>query len=852
MRPLLLLGLFFALLPIGWSRLAPPVVYMDTWPDGSAKVRAVSTRTADGEYVFDGLYTGYHPSGRKEREGEMRAGKEEGPWTWWNEDGSVRAAGEFHRGSGEITTYYPGGEMWWQGQYRDGMREGVWAEFSPEGRKLREGPYRMDREHGAWTYWNEDETADTLVVQWANGQMLEEGEAPPPSSHPSGSAVSPWRHTVQSLSWWWILLGPLPWGLAVAGAPPHGVLSRAHRVLVATVTWSAIQIAVVLALGWIHALRIPAILAVETVLLITGTVGWRRLARRWTPWPDLATAPVRMMAFSGLVTLLAAFWWLVSIPTDNFDSLAYHLPTVARWIQEGTLIRLAELGQTSFYPFHWETLAALQVLPFAEDLTVALPNLVAWAVLALAIYALARDLGADRSGAWFATLCVGTMPAALSRLPAVQPDLAVAAFFVAASALGRVALRRGTMPVTLAWALSLGVLLGLKGSALAYAALAVAFAVGDHLVSDRSGRAPVGGGRWIAALLVTGLLGGVWYARNWMQTGNPLGFVQVELLGVTVWPGPVDTATLQRGTLLRLFDPAQLGHWRLLGGMARSELALPFVALVLGAMGLGRPAVRVTLGARRLWVMLGWMAAAFLLYWITPYGADNGTEGWRLTPRIAAGLRFGFPALSALAVVAALGVTRLPRLGFALVALAVASAGLGLVRNVESGWLASAFAVVGALALFAAPRVRPFVRASGVGLFLLIGTTVVLLTARGERDRWRSTLYGEAYEFVEKVVPRADVIGYALTQARFPYYGRNLDRELVSVVPTNASYDQWLDELDDASVRWMLLGTTSAGEAGTPFEAMAREWVEAHPERFEPVFEYQSRSRDISVIRVLD
>jgi hypothetical protein len=845
MRPLLLAGLFFVLLPIAWSRLAPPGVYMETWPDGSIKVRAVSSRTPDGDYVFDGPYVAYHANGRKERQGEMREGKEEGLWRWWTQDGALRAEGRFHRGSGAYTSYYPSGAVHWRGRFVDGLRDGMWTEFSEAGRELRRGRYRADREHGNWTYWSEDDPEDSLVVQWADGRMLEAGESAPkgPPSHPARETAG--RVLLHLLGWGLLLAGPLPWSLAIAracrGEPPAAGL----ELLVVAVVWIAMQIAVGLGLGSVHLLRSPAVAAVEGALLLSG--GWWLRSRRWHP-PILRApqeAPVRVMAFSWLVLALASFWWLVSMPTDNFDSLAYHLPVIVRWIQDASLTRPAELGQVAFYPFHWEVLAMLQVLPLGEDLAVALPNLLALGLLALAVFVLARDLGAGATGAWFAVAMISTLPLTLSRLPAIQPDLAVGAFFVAATALGRRAWRTGSTAGTLVWATSLGVLVGLKGSGLVYAALSVAFVALDGKNEARLRARAV-----LLGLLVVGGLGGYWYLRNWMRAGNPLGFVEVTVGGVTLWPGSVDGAQLRRGTLLRLFDPTQLDHWRILVDVAWRELGVPFLALLLGAAGLVWARTRRAMGAWSLARLVGWVVVAFLLYWITPYGADNGDEGWQFTPRIASGLRFGFPAWAALAVAASLGIPRGRRWALGLAAVAAAATGLGLVRTVEAGWSVAAAAVLLSLGVFATFRWR-------LGLRVVIPATVVAVTvaltlARGERDRWRTTLYGEAYEFVDRTVPRDAVVGYALTQTRYPYYGRGLDRTLIPVVPAAASYEQWKNTLKAERVQWLLLGTSDSGEEGTRFEPLVPQWVRAHPESFETAFTYQSRRRDITVVRVLD
>ena len=70
---------------------------------------------------------------------------------------------------------------------------------------------------------------------------------------------------------------------------------------------------------------------------------------------------------------------LVTEPLADRDSLGYHLPALARWVQAGGLVPLDRVDQVARYPYTWELVAALPVLAVGQDLLVAVPSLIAWA-----------------------------------------------------------------------------------------------------------------------------------------------------------------------------------------------------------------------------------------------------------------------------------------------------------------------------------------------------------------------------------------------------------------------------------------------------------------------------------------
>ena len=64
----------------------------------------------------------------------------------------------------------------------------------------------------------------------------------------------------------------------------------------------------------------------------------------------------------------------VATPILETDSLVYHLPAVAQWYQAGTLSPVPRPDQIAYYPYDWELLSLLFVLPFGDDTAAAVPQ----------------------------------------------------------------------------------------------------------------------------------------------------------------------------------------------------------------------------------------------------------------------------------------------------------------------------------------------------------------------------------------------------------------------------------------------------------------------------------------------
>ena len=222
-----------------------------------------------------------------------------------------------------------------------------------------------------------------------------------------------------------ILGGPLPLCRAVVR---HGLPARVPTVgeqwLAVALLWLAVQLSGATLLATLGQFTLGNVLLCQALLLGGGFL-WH------TGLPILGALCERanLPFWTTLFTALLLFGNLLSQPITDYDSLYYHLPFVASLHATGGLHANAVAAVVAWYPFGWETLATLLVLPLQSDLLVTLPNLLAWGMWGVAVHRLGRRLGAPAYAVSSVTLLLLTQPLVVDQLNTVRVDLALAAIF---------------------------------------------------------------------------------------------------------------------------------------------------------------------------------------------------------------------------------------------------------------------------------------------------------------------------------------------------------------------------------------------------------------------------------------
>ncbi|MEN3272959.1 MAG: hypothetical protein V7636_1720, partial [Actinomycetota bacterium] len=409
--------------------------------------------------------------------------------------------------------------------------------------------------------------------------------------------------------------------LAVGAA----VTSSARRVTSAVlprwsgpIRWLAIAVVAVSTLcaslqlcGWLHSLSAGPIVVVTIVVSAVVALIVARLPVSSTTPLTVPSCDRRIdvvMAGAALVTV--AVQWTSHVADalargmTHADTLWYHVPFAARFVQERSFTGLDGLGYEAarWFPFDSHALHALGIATLHRDALSPFLN-VGWGALAV----LAAAALGDQVGRRALAVLGAAAALALPVLAATQPgqassDIACAALLLAAVVLVR-ASDLEPVPIGVA-GLAAGLAIATKVTiAVPFAALVLGV-----LLVTATRRRWDSVAAWTAGVVATGAW---WFVRDWVGTGSPLPWLDLHA-------GPLRVhASIDEGgePLARsLFDSSA---WRdiylhgLTRGFTRAWPLLAAVVLV-GAVGLlaghGRAGVDRVLGAA---VLAGIVGHAF-------------------------------------------------------------------------------------------------------------------------------------------------------------------------------------------------------------------------------------------------
>jgi hypothetical protein len=269
-----------------------------------------------------------------------------------------------------------------------------------------------------------------------------------------------------------------------------------------------------------------------------------------------AAVPVVLAALA--CAALAAAWMVPTLAAlaggmDRADTLWYHMPLSAKFVQTGSLGDIYFFDPiffASFYPANSEVLHAVPILAFGRDILSPLLNLGFLALGLLAAWCIGRPYGLAPHALIGGAIALGAQMLIEFQAGEALNDIVGVAFVMAAVAIvvngyaagaGR---PRGIGPAALAVA---GLAAGLAaGTKLSFIAPVVALLVGLMMIARPGQRWRTGAWFALPALLA----GGYWYARNLIAVGNPIPF--------TSW-GPVGLPEAERTFELR--EPFSVAHY---------------------------------------------------------------------------------------------------------------------------------------------------------------------------------------------------------------------------------------------------------------------------------------------------
>ena len=174
----------------------------------------------------------------------------------------------------------------------------------------------------------------------------------------------------------------------------------------------------------------------------------------------------KIFVFVLLLPLVWTIWAVIRIlllPPLNYDSMTYHLPMIANWLQHGTLAMYAtNTYRQIIFPVNAEILQMFHVIFIQNDSIVELVQLESFLVCYVGVYVISRKAGMSKGWSLNASCILLTVPMALLQSCTTQNDLVVAAALVLSMVwLGCYISDPGIKPLFLL-SLALGFLLGVK------------------------------------------------------------------------------------------------------------------------------------------------------------------------------------------------------------------------------------------------------------------------------------------------------------------------------------------------------------------------------------------------------
>lgn len=289
--------------------------------------------------------------------------------------------------------------------------------------------------------------------------------------------------------------------------------------------------------------------------------------------------PMTLVAVLGLASIANGVLLGLSNPPREWDVLTYHLPRAVAWLQHGNL---GHYGfSAAFYPGNGE-IPLLAALFWGSDRLATVVQLPFALLGAVALYGLAREIGATRRSAPLAPLAFLVTPIVVFQTSTAMNDLTTAGVILAGvyllvRALRPLASARERRLSVATGGLAFGLALGTKytvlpfvvGSVPAVALSLAAVWVLGTVRPDRGSRsawAPVARRAsgfalrettiFVAALALPSVF---WFAQNWIATGNPFAPVLVRLGQWTVFNG-IDVASAY-GSQQLAYVPVPIGWW---------------------------------------------------------------------------------------------------------------------------------------------------------------------------------------------------------------------------------------------------------------------------------------------------
>jgi len=264
-----------------------------------------------------------------------------------------------------------------------------------------------------------------------------------------------------------------------------------------------------------------------------------------TSRPDIAGRSLRFAITIAIAVALVIFvgeWLLAALRAPiAYDSLCYHVPAIHGWVRAGRICWVPATNDlVNASPTGVETFSFFVYHLLGTDLLVDASNLWYMPLGALGLYLIASALGATGVWRWLAGALFFAIPVNIIKGPTCYVDVGFACAVIGVIAVTCVLLHKPG-PVRLGgmilWGCNAGLMLGGKGTGAPFLVIATVALFWVGILRRKKQDLKQWTLLMCAALVVALAVGGYWYVRNWLVTGDPVYPVGVSVGRWVIFPG---------------------------------------------------------------------------------------------------------------------------------------------------------------------------------------------------------------------------------------------------------------------------------------------------------------------------
>jgi hypothetical protein len=640
------------------------------------------------------------------------------------------------------------------------------------------------------------------------------------------------------------VMGPLPLGIGFIVS--RGGNRKNHRLphflFTLLTVWTISQVLIGIILGIAGQLGSSQVFVTEMLMFTAGALYLRRLKKKnpslrlmdnVAPPGNLTTIEKYMTALL-IVLGIAVGVTIGTQPISDYDSLAYHLPAMATWYQQGDLSPNDQFknDQIGSYPYNSELLSTLFFYPFGDDTMAVFPNLIVWLQMVLAIYLISVQYGADRLHGLLAASLVSMLPIVILGITIINTDLPLMVLFLAGYYYIRCYRETPTFFYFLLSMQSITMLPGIKTSGFLYGfvlfillTLQVMKQCRYRNKSDKP-KTHLSVKRVvfpIMALIAAVIPGIYWYIMNLIRHGNPLGYVEVKAAGITIFPGTINVADIWKTTLAGIFDFFSPKDWKIFLEQIHIKLGIGFfIVFTLAVVYLAALLLKNRLkNIKHYGLLVLMLGVTGYIYWNTPYSADNGLFGYQITAFVGQGMRYGLSFMGVTAIIAALAAQKIKlREQTAIILFLFGYAGamyqVGKLTHTMLPLYVTGFILIAWEVLRHVAAVNQWTEGwrntSGSKKKVVLSIIIVILVVqasflmRQERNKNRERDYGAASVYIDKNIKPDEKIGYYLSHRSYIFYGSRLDKSVRYIPLDLENENQFLRYIKKHDIRLIAIG----------------------------------------------